>query len=270
MGLSTAERNRRKRERKKRAKEEERKRLEEEKKAAQRDSDEAIESQAGTDKDNVEIEIEYVTEPLFTPEEEAKGSTKSETETETGNGVEEDDSISAVLRRFHARAFTALVSDDEKDVTGSDQQGEEKKEAQEDELGEDENSISKRKLRELSRPTIAQLKNRVERADLVEAHDVTSRDPDFLLFLKAIESTVPVPRHWGRKRKYLQGKVRFHFVRFLSPLIFGICVVSYVRTKIGINDDSEELKSRHSNYQTSSQKPVYLKYAMQSMKTKGE
>ena len=57
-------------------------------------------------------------------------------------------------------------------------------------------------------PTIAELKNKVERADLVEAHDITSPDPEFLLFLKAQPGTVPVPRHWGRKRKYLQGKVR--------------------------------------------------------------
>ena len=68
-------------------------------------------------------------------------------------------------------------------------------------------SASSRRLREAKRPTIAELKNRVARSDLVEAHDVTAPDPDFLLQLKSVPGTVPVPRHWGRKRKYLQGKV---------------------------------------------------------------
>ena len=65
-------------------------------------------------------------------------------------------------------------------------------------------------MREKIRPTIAQLKNKVERADLVEAHDITSPDAEFLLFLKAQPGNVSVPRHWGRKRKYLQGKVRMY------------------------------------------------------------
>jgi len=46
----------------------------------------------------------------------------------------------------------------------------------------------------------------VRRPDLVEAHDVTAEDPDFLIALKGVSHTTPVPFHWGRKRKYLQGK----------------------------------------------------------------
>jgi splicing factor 3B subunit 2 len=67
-------------------------------------------------------------------------------------------------------------------------------------------TLSRRKIREWIRPTVAQLKQTVARPDLVEAHDVTAADPEFLLYLKGIPNTVPVPRHWGRKRKYLQGK----------------------------------------------------------------
>ena len=39
-----------------------------------------------------------------------------------------------------------------------------------------------------------------------QAHDVTSSDPRLLVHLKAYRNTVPVPRHWCHKRKYLQGK----------------------------------------------------------------
>ncbi len=35
---------------------------------------------------------------------------------------------------------------------------------------------------------------------------MTSQDPRLLVHLKAYRNTVPVPRHWCQKRKYLQGK----------------------------------------------------------------
>lgn len=37
-------------------------------------------------------------------------------------------------------------------------------------------------------------------------HDVTAQEPKLLVHLKATRNTVPVPRHWCFKRKYLQGK----------------------------------------------------------------
>ena len=202
MGLSTAERNKLKRERKKRAKEEGRKRIELETSTTP--------SQPVSD----DIEIEYVPEPLIAIAEDPKEQWDNNTYYESHNCNEEDSSISAVIRRFQNRA-SVLVSEDERDNSknheaespvSSDEEGRENEKS-----NNDGTVLSKRKLRDMFRPTIAELKNRVERADLVEAHDITSKDPEFLLFLKAVPSTVPVPRHWGRKRKYLQGKVRFVF-----------------------------------------------------------
>jgi len=213
MGLTTAERNKQKRERKKLAKEEERKRLELEEAAAKNSPE--------TETDDVEIE--YVAEPLFTSGNDTAASetNQSTKETNENDASAEDNNISAVLRRFHARA-TALVSDDdEKDATGDEEndiRGEKK-----DNEDEDDTMLSNRKLRDMIRPTVAELKNRVDRSDLVEAHDVTSNDPDFLLFLKAVPATVPVPRHWGRKRKYLQGKVSF-LNACLTMFVTGDCL----------------------------------------------
>jgi len=34
--------------------------------------------------------------------------------------------------------------------------------------------------------------------------DATSADPKLLVFLKSYRNTVPVPRHWCQKRKFLQ------------------------------------------------------------------
>lgn len=66
--------------------------------------------------------------------------------------------------------------------------------------------LSKKKKKLLSRLSVAELKQLVQRPDVVEAHDVTAADPRLLVYLKAYRNTVPVPRHWCHKRKYLQGK----------------------------------------------------------------
>lgn len=58
----------------------------------------------------------------------------------------------------------------------------------------------------MTRLSVAQLKQLVSRPDVVEMHDVTAQDPRLLVCLKATRNTVPVPRHWCFKRKYLQGK----------------------------------------------------------------
>lgn len=72
---------------------------------------------------------------------------------------------------------------------------------------EDEpNKLSKKKLKKMTRLSVAQLKQLVSRPDVVEMHDVTAQDPRLLVHLKATRNTVPVPRHWCFKRKYLQGK----------------------------------------------------------------
>jgi splicing factor 3B subunit 2 len=61
-----------------------------------------------------------------------------------------------------------------------------------------------RKLQRLSR--VGKLKQLVDRPDVVEVWDATAADPEFLVFLKAYRNSVPVPRHWNRKKRYLQGK----------------------------------------------------------------
>jgi splicing factor 3B subunit 2 len=94
---------------------------------------------------------------------------------------------------------------EESSVTSKDQ-----KTSQEDEKSKDETSkseskkFSKRQKRIARRINIAVLKQLVKRPDLVEIHDTCAADPFFLLHLKSYRNTVPVPRHWSQKRKYLQ------------------------------------------------------------------
>ena len=228
MGLSAAEKNRRKRERKKKEKEERRKRELEEQKAESA----LLESKKGKNKaDEDEIIIEYVTEDLSKilkstkPENDPQPTSTSrpdglppisESETEKSTEAKDlDNSIEDVLRRFHQRAAVVVPSasdgddadaekprEDQSSVVSNDYSSED----DDDDDDDEKPAVSKRKLREMIRPTVAELKRRVQRPDLVEAHDVTAADPDFLIALKGIPHTTPVPFHWGRKRKYLQGK----------------------------------------------------------------
>lgn len=60
----------------------------------------------------------------------------------------------------------------------------------------EEQKLSRRKAKELNRMRVSELKQIVKRPDVVESWDVTSKDPLFLVWLKCIRNSVPVPKHW--------------------------------------------------------------------------
>jgi len=237
MGLSTAERNKRKRERKKKEKEARRKQEEEEEKLRQqgggRDDDDVAPASGGAGIDD--IEIEYVPEPLAVV-------------------ADKESDAFEVLKRFQERAAAAVVSDAE-DATaaatagepGAFVGGEDENHEQEEggRGGEDAHASSKRKLREMLRPSVAELKRRVQRPDLVEAHDVTAADPEFLIALKGVPGTVPVPRHWGRKRKYLQGKRGYEKPPFELPDFILKTGIAEVRDSAA--KDEAEMSAKQKN-----------------------
>ena len=226
MALTTAQKNKRKRERKKRERAAER--LEQEEQAAKKAKTgfEVSESEAvkNNNNENEDVEIEYVAEPLF-PSAANDGVNKEGAAADSSNAPsaigannanadDEDDGqdINAVMRRFQNRAAVIYVTDEDNTTNNNADSTSNKNidNLQDDENGDENNnhltSLSKRKLKDKLRPTVAQLKQTVRHPELVEAHDVTAPDPQFLVYLKGISGTVPVPRHWGRKRKYLQGK----------------------------------------------------------------
>jgi splicing factor 3B subunit 2 len=210
MALTTAERNRRKRERKKREREEWRKQEENEKQEVKA-------------KEPEDVEIEYVAEAPVVD-------------------APQDD-MASVMRRFQQRA-AVVVSDDEKAAASQDT-NENVNVNNEDEEEDDKKPLSKRKLRDLTRPSVAELKRRVKHADLVEAHDVTAADPDFLIQLKAIPGTVPVPRHWGRKRKYLQGKRGFEKQPFQLPDYIIKTGITSIRDALAEDEEKKSAKQKN-------------------------
>jgi len=104
--------------------------------------------------------------------------------------------------------------------------------------------ISKRKLKLLYRPSISDLKQKASRPDTVEIWDVSAPDPMTLIDLKSCRNSVPVPRHWSQKRKYLLGKRGIEKPRFELPCFIEATGISKLRKMYQINDEAEHQKQK--------------------------
>lgn len=107
-----------------------------------------------------------------------------------------------------------------------------------------EEKLSRRKLRISLQPSIAKLKETTLRADVVEWADVTSRDPYLLVAMKSYRNSVPVPRHWNAKRKYLAGKRGFERPPFELPDFIKRTGIQDMREALLEKEESQSLKSK--------------------------
>lgn len=117
-------------------------------------------------------------------------------------------------------------------------------ELKDEDLKDGEQKLSKRKLKQLTRMTVADLKQKVNHPELVEMHDVTAKDPIILLNLKATRNSVPVPRHWCYKRKYLQGKRGFEKPPFKLPEFIRRTGIMEMREALQEKEDAKSLKTK--------------------------
>jgi len=116
---------------------------------------------------------------------------------------------------------------------------------EEDNLKKEETpKLSKRKLKKLNRLSIAELKQHVNRPDVVEMHDVTAKDPRLLVILKSTRNTVPVPRHWCFKRKFLQGKRGIEKPPFNLPDFIKKTGIMEMRQALQEKEDQKTLKAK--------------------------
>ncbi|PSN40597.1 hypothetical protein C0J52_10357 [Blattella germanica] len=120
----------------------------------------------------------------------------------------------------------------------------EEEEEEEEKKEEEKTKLSKRKLKKLTRLSVAELKQLVHRPDVVEMHDVTARDPKLLVQLKAHRNTVPVPRHWCFKRKYLQGKRGIEKPPFDLPEFIKKTGIMEMRAALQEKEDQRTLKAK--------------------------
>lgn len=109
---------------------------------------------------------------------------------------------------------------------------------------ENKQKMSKKKLKKLNRLSVAELKQLVQRPDVVEMHDVTSRDPKLLVHLKATRNTVSVPRHWCFKRKYLQGKRGIEKPPFELPDYIKATGIMEMRQALTEKEDQKTMKAK--------------------------
>lgn len=76
----------------------------------------------------------------------------------------------------------------------------------EEEPNKDGKKLSKKKKKQKNRMKISELKQKTSHPEVVEAWDVTAQDPILLVYLKSVKNSIPVPKHWSQKRKFLQNK----------------------------------------------------------------
>ncbi|KAL6070995.1 Splicing factor 3B subunit 2 [Balamuthia mandrillaris] len=122
--------------------------------------------------------------------------------------------------------------------------GKEQQEDNEDEDNEHVKHMSNRQRKKEKRKSVAALKQVVERPDVVEAWDVTAADPELLVYLKSYRNTVPVPRHWCQKRKYLQNKRGIEKPPFELPDFIAATGISRIRQALQEADEQKKAKQK--------------------------
>lgn len=92
--------------------------------------------------------------------------------------------------------------------------------------------ISKKQRKLMNKMTVAQLKSRVKRPELVEWTDVSSSDPELLVAIKGKKNVVPVPSHWSLKREYLSSKRGIEKPPFMLPKFIQETGISEMRDAV--------------------------------------
>ncbi|KAI7815012.1 splicing factor 3B subunit 2 [Triplophysa rosa] len=223
--LSKKEKNRKRRNRKKKKKQqqEQEKKREEDKKTEENQEKEP------------EVEIEYVTENLeiYDPNyiffKRVFEAFKLTDDVKKEKEKEPEKPEKPEILSFKKKGFEL----EKKDSDDSDE-----------ETRKDMPKLSKKKLRRMNRLTVAELKQLVTRPDVVEMHDVTAQEPKLLVHLKATRNTVPVPRHWCFKRKYLQGKRGIEKPPFQLPEFIRRTGIQEMREALQEKEDAKTMKTK--------------------------
>ncbi|KAF5206180.1 Splicing factor 3b subunit [Thalictrum thalictroides] len=115
---------------------------------------------------------------------------------------------------------------------------------EEQDVQKKENGVSNKKKKLQRRMTIAELKQNSLKPDVVEVWDATAADPKLLVYLKSYRNSVPVPRHWSQKRKFLQGKRGIEKQPFQLPDFIAATGIEKIRQAYIEKEDSKKLKQK--------------------------
>jgi splicing factor 3B subunit 2 len=104
--------------------------------------------------------------------------------------------------------------------------------------------ISKKKLKQLNKLSIAELKSLVQNPEVVEWYDVSSSDPRLLVQIKAQRNIVPVPTHWSLKREYLSSKRGIEKPPFRLPKFISETGITEMRDAVLEKQAEQTLKQK--------------------------
>jgi len=113
-----------------------------------------------------------------------------------------------------------------------------------EEGGDGEKPLSKKKLKQLTRISVAALKRAVARPEVVEQWDAHAADPKLLVHLKSYRNAVPVPQHWSQKRAYLQGKRGVEKKPFQLPDFIAATGIEKIRAAVAEKDEKKKAKQK--------------------------
>uniref|UniRef100_A0A6V2VM48 PSP proline-rich domain-containing protein n=1 Tax=Emiliania huxleyi TaxID=2903 RepID=A0A6V2VM48_EMIHU len=160
-------------------------------------------------------------------------------------GTEELSEMAEVFARFRPQAEAEKEESEEERAKREAKEKEEAAAAEEEEGGgEAANEVGKKAKRRLKRLSIAELKQLVSKPEVIEPWDVTSADPRLLVNLKSLRNTVPVPRHWSQKRKFLQGKRGVEKPPFALPEFIAATGIEKIRASVMEKENAKKLKGK--------------------------
>ncbi|XP_027191854.1 uncharacterized protein [Cicer arietinum] len=159
-----------------------------------------------------------------------------------------DEEFKKIFEKFSFTEVTDSEDNDKKDELAENVIAKKKtdsdSEEEENDTDQREKGVSNKKKKLQRRMKIAELKQVSSRPDVVEVWDATSADPKLLVFLKSYRNTVPVPRHWCQKRKFLQGKRGIEKQPFQLPDFIAATGIEKIRQAYIEKEDSKKLKQK--------------------------
>ncbi|KAJ6728622.1 SPLICING FACTOR 3B SUBUNIT 2-LIKE, partial [Salix koriyanagi] len=158
------------------------------------------------------------------------------------------DEFRSIFEKFNFLQSAGSEENDKKDESIQNADAKKKTDSDSDSDEEDneqkEKGVSNKKKKLQRRMKIADLKQICSRPDVVEVWDATSADPKLLVFLKSYKNTVPVPRHWCQKRKFLQGKRGIEKQPFQLPDFIAATGIEKIRQAYIEKEDGKKLKQK--------------------------